>query len=722
MFVPQDASHTMRYSSPSPTPSSQPSSGYVPGGWSSIIGIVCALVGNILISFALNIQRYAHLRLARDAGEISSITDTVRAKEAPRHQKTTYGTIQEDIADERSKKNAEPVPGPILDHSAISHGDDHDTTERDALIPQIAEPTSDASSESTIRGDEKQPEQHKKKNYLSSPWWWAGITLMTIGEAGNFLAYGFAPASIVSPLGVVALISNCIIAPIMLKERFRARDLLGVVIAVGGAVTVVVSAKVNNPKLGPHEIGDLLKRWEFLTYLGVTCGTIIVLMFLSNKYGDRTVVIDIGLVGLLGGYTALSTKGVASLLSYKPLYILTFPIAYLLVAVLVGTAVLQIKYINRALQRFDSTIVIPTQFVFFTISVIVGSAMLYRDFEKTTADKLGEFFGGVALTFLGVWCITSGRMRHHDKVEDLETAEHQVEEEISLVNDEDTIEDTSSIATPIPRPSASDRQPSADIFEPASSTDSSLSFVTASTGQPATSPPKSASQRQYSSLSTRLAPPPLATTHSTPLIPGTASSKSKRSRSAQPNLPQPDPSTPRRPGTHRHISDISFSPLQQTSAQAQQSQTLKPPMAVRHPSIVERIFPSGTFSGSFPKPSLGPLTSSLGPLSVVVADSLRGLPRDPGAQGETREGRSAGNGTGTGTGTRRSQRGRSGRRPSAVLDAVGNSDGNGTRRSSAVLVEEEGEGYFGNAAAAAGERRGSRRKSRLASDGGGGGK
>ena len=29
---------------------------------------------------------------------------------------------------------------------------------------------------------------------------------MTIGEAGNFLAYGFAPASIVSPLGVVALV------------------------------------------------------------------------------------------------------------------------------------------------------------------------------------------------------------------------------------------------------------------------------------------------------------------------------------------------------------------------------------------------------------------------------------------------------------------------------------------------------------------------------------
>ena len=31
--------------------------------WSSLIGIITAIIGNILISFALNIQRYAHIRL-----------------------------------------------------------------------------------------------------------------------------------------------------------------------------------------------------------------------------------------------------------------------------------------------------------------------------------------------------------------------------------------------------------------------------------------------------------------------------------------------------------------------------------------------------------------------------------------------------------------------------------------------------------------------------------
>jgi drug/metabolite transporter (DMT)-like permease len=128
---------------------------------------------------------------------------------------------------------------------------------------------------------------------------------MTVGEAGNFLAYGFAPASIVSPLGVVALISNCIIAPFMLKEPFRKRDALGVIIAVGGAVTVVLSANDNNPKLGPGEIWDLIRRWEFETYLGITVGVIAVLMVASNRYGEKNILIDLGLVGLFGMFKSI---------------------------------------------------------------------------------------------------------------------------------------------------------------------------------------------------------------------------------------------------------------------------------------------------------------------------------------------------------------------------------------------------------------------------------
>lgn len=107
----------------------------------------------------------------------------------------------------------------------------------------------------------------------------------------------------------------------------------------------------------------------------------------------------------------MSTKGVSSLLSFTLWHVITYPITYLLVFVLISSALMQIKYINRALQRFDSTQVIPTQFVLFTLSVIVGSAVLYRDFESMSVARAGKFVGGCLMTFLGVYFITSGRVR-----------------------------------------------------------------------------------------------------------------------------------------------------------------------------------------------------------------------------------------------------------------------------------------------------------------------
>jgi len=73
--------------------------------------------------------------------------------------------------------------------------------------------------------------------------------------------------------------------------------------------------------------------------------------------------------------------------------------------VLVATGIGQIRYLNRALMRFDSKVVVPTQFVLFTLSAIIGSAILYGDFEKATFHQTVAFLYGVATTFVGVFVI-----------------------------------------------------------------------------------------------------------------------------------------------------------------------------------------------------------------------------------------------------------------------------------------------------------------------------
>lgn len=261
--------------------------------WSSLIGVVTAIVGNILISFALNMQRYAHIRQERELEE----RERKRRKRQADEVAEGHGTEQYGDANAAQDTKARG-PGKRNGHADIVVDDTHDEVgEEQPLLSRASAGRTSIDSQDTIKADNERPES---SNYLKSPYWWAGIIMMTVGEAGNFLAYGFAPASIVSPLGVVALISNCIVAPIMFKEVFRKRDFLGVIIAVGGAVTVVLSAKSDNPKLGPHEIWGAITRMEFEIYLGVTCGLIVALMLLSNRYGGKSILIDLGLVGLFG--------------------------------------------------------------------------------------------------------------------------------------------------------------------------------------------------------------------------------------------------------------------------------------------------------------------------------------------------------------------------------------------------------------------------------------
>ncbi|OOQ91209.1 DUF803 domain membrane protein [Penicillium brasilianum] len=377
--------------------------------WSSLIGIITALIGNVLISMALNIQRYAHIRIARE-WEQNKIK-----KEAERRRTRSgasvanpYGTVGGDGRARSREQDRHNGQGEFE-----AYYDDEDAPPRGRPGTRGS---ADSARDSFASGSAARSEDSDaRKSYLRSPYWWAGIILMVLGETGNFLAYGFAPASIVSPLGVVALISNCVIAPCLLKEKFRQRDFWGVLVAIAGAVVVVLSAKSSEEKIGPGEIWTMITRWEFELYLGLTIGLIIGLMWASFSYGSRSILIDVGLVALFGGYTALSTKGVSSLLSFTLWHVITYPITYLLVFVLVFSALMQIRYINRALQRFDSTQVIPTQFVLFTLSVIVGSAVLYRDFESMSAARAGKFMGGCALTFLGVYFITSGRVRSDDE-------------------------------------------------------------------------------------------------------------------------------------------------------------------------------------------------------------------------------------------------------------------------------------------------------------------
>lgn len=234
----------------------------------TLIGILVAITGNVLISLALNLQKLAHNRL--DAARLAQTKVSVPTPVIRREN--TLGFFQVPTVEETEEENI------LLPSTASRHTFEIATTaEAEELMilspPVHRTPTQrfyGSHTESTALGplppkrgnpvarlvkrirrfrtnpkilDEETtlllidppiqttdnlpriPEGEKghEADYLRSKLWyvigipyclvahrrqnprWSGFLLMNIGEMGNFVSYAWAPASIVAPLGTVCV-------------------------------------------------------------------------------------------------------------------------------------------------------------------------------------------------------------------------------------------------------------------------------------------------------------------------------------------------------------------------------------------------------------------------------------------------------------------------------------------------------------------------------------
>jgi len=153
------------------------------------------------------------------------------------------------------------------------------------------------------------------------------------------------------------------------------RDFFGICIAIVGAVTVVLSSNASDTRLDSRQLLEAIKQTPFLIYVGTYIVGAVILAGLSHgKMGRVYVFIDVGLCALFGGFTVLSTKALSTLISLSWYGIfaqwITYPLIFVSscsspssilaqgsdIQILLGTGIGQIRYLNRALMRFDGKV------------------------------------------------------------------------------------------------------------------------------------------------------------------------------------------------------------------------------------------------------------------------------------------------------------------------------------------------------------------------------
>ena len=149
------------------------------------------------------------------------------------------------------------------------------------------------------------------------PVWWLGMVLTISGEIGNFAAYGDVntPASVVTSVGCVGVITNVIIATTFLGEPFRWRDVFGCSLVVGGVLLLVAFAPQQACKLTGERFYWLLHQPGSIALFVLLSATLTSLYFLTPIHGHKHVLWNLSMASAIGSLTVMASKAVSTFLN-----------------------------------------------------------------------------------------------------------------------------------------------------------------------------------------------------------------------------------------------------------------------------------------------------------------------------------------------------------------------------------------------------------------------
>lgn len=153
-------------------------------------------------------------------------------------------------------------------------------------------------------------------------------------------------------------------------------------------------------RFGPVSISWV---WLFLLLTGfisfaliVSVISLVLIVLVAPKKGQTNILVYIAICSLIGAFSVSSAKGLGiaakELLEWKPVY--KNPLVFVLLAVLILSVTTQINYLNKALDTFNTSLVTPIYYVFFTSMVVTCSAILFQEWYGMKArDVIGTLSG-----------------------------------------------------------------------------------------------------------------------------------------------------------------------------------------------------------------------------------------------------------------------------------------------------------------------------------------
>lgn len=163
--------------------------------------------------------------------------------------------------------------------------------------------------------------------------------------------------------------------------------------------------------------------------------------------GQTNILVYISICSLLGAFTVSSVKGlgIAIRTTFTDPTILRQPLTWVLLCSLVVSIITQVNFLNKSLDIFNTLLVYPIYYVFFTTVVLTTSVILFKEWGAMSGvDVVGTICGFLVIV-LGVGMlhilrdvnITLSSLRSSIRVQRGETQKDREEDKRVLIENID---------------------------------------------------------------------------------------------------------------------------------------------------------------------------------------------------------------------------------------------------------------------------------------------
>ncbi|KAJ1405011.1 Magnesium transporter NIPA [Sesbania bispinosa] len=206
--------------------------------------------------------------------------------------------------------------------------------------------------------------------------------------------------------------ASAVLAHFLLKEKLQKMGMLGCVLCIVGSTVIVLHAPEEMSLTSVQQIWELATQPAFLLYTASAIAvTLFLVLYCAPRYGQTNILVYTGICSVIGSLTVMSVKaiGIAIKLTLEGANQFFYLQTWIFTMVAITCIIVQLNYLNMALDNFNTAVVSPIYYALFTAFTILASAIMFKDYSGQSISSIASELCGFITVLSGTTVLHSTR-------------------------------------------------------------------------------------------------------------------------------------------------------------------------------------------------------------------------------------------------------------------------------------------------------------------------